>query len=317
MPPRNPRLTNNHTASFRGEKNKLGKNVVVFLNGERGLGVLPVLRKKFHTSTVVVLSGQRKLFAAVRKIHPRIHGNILVTHNVNSPSFLARLRRLKPQLHVVAGFPQIFRKPLLRVPKRGTINLHAGRLPQYRGGSPLNWQIINGEKEIGISTVLMDEGIDSGRVLATSRFRLAPQDTIREAHAKANALFPGILMRAIRKVLLKGARAGRSQNPRNAGYWHQRGDEDGEIVFQRMGAREVICKVRALTHPYPGAWALLKGKRIRIYAAQMPKLSHRGTPGRVLGNRNGQLLVGCRDFAVCLTDTEPSLRRPGVFYFDR
>lgn len=241
----------------------------------------------------------------------------MFSNNVNSKKFLIKIKRLKPEVHIVAGYSQIFKTKLLKVPRLGTINLHGGRLPFYRGGSPLNWQIINGEKRIGISAVLMNEGIDSGRILASADFPRLENYTIASVHEKANQLFPRILVKAIRMVLLKGQQAGRPQASASATYWHQRRDEDGEIEFKRMTSQEVIRKVRALTHPYPGAWALLNGKKVRIYEAKMPLLSHRGTPGRAFCTKNGQIMVCCRDFAVCLEKIKPLRRNLGVFYFDR
>jgi len=295
----------------------LSLNLVVFLNGDRGLKTLPLLQKKFRILAIVVEKKNRRIFHAVQKKFRPKPELVLPIKNVNSAKALVQLGRLNPDLHVVAGFPQIFKKPLLRIPKWGTINLHAGRLPAYRGGSPLNWQMINGEKRIGISTVLMDEGIDSGRVLTSADFLLQEGDTIARLHEKANLLFPRILVKAIRMVLLKGKRAGRPQPSASATYWHQRKDEDGEIEFKRMTSKEVIRKVRALTHPYPGAWALLKGKKIRIYEAKMPLLSHRGTPGRAFCAKNGQIMVGCTDLAVCLEKITPPLRKRSAFYFDK
>lgn len=292
-------------------------NLVVFLNGDRGLKTLPLLQKKFRILAIVVEKKNRRIFHAVQKKFRPKPELVLPIKNVNSAKALVQLGRLHPDLHVVAGFPQIFKKPLLRIPKWGTINLHAGRLPAYRGGSPLNWQMINGEKRIGISTVLMDEGIDSGRVLTSADFHLQEGDTIAKVHEKANQLFPRILIKAIRMVLLKGKRAGRPQAFASATYWHQRRDEDGEIEFKRMTSKEVIRKVRALTHPYPGAWTLLKGKKIRIYAAKTPLLSHRGTPGRAFCAKNGQIMVGCTDLAVCLEKITPPLRKRSAFYFDK
>jgi len=163
----------------------------------------------------------------------------------------------------------------------------------------------------------MDEGIDSGRILASADFRLKMEDNIKSVHDKANQLFPKILEKAIQMVLLHGRRAGKPQKSISAIYWHQRQDEDGEIQFQQMTSQEVIRKVRALTHPYPGAWALLKGKKIRIYAAKMSSLLHRGTPGRAFCAKNGQIMVGCKDFAVCLEKIKPPQRKRGTFYFDK
>ena len=163
----------------------------------------------------------------------------------------------------------------------------------------------------------MDEGIDSGRILASADFRLKKEDNIKSVHGKANRLFPKILEKAIQMVILHGRRAGRPQKSTSAIYWHQRQDEDGEIKFQQMTSQEVVRKVRALTHPYPGAWALLKGKKIRVYEAQLPVYSHCGTPGRAFYTKNKNILVGCKDSAVLLGKIKPLATKTGVFYFDK
>jgi methionyl-tRNA formyltransferase len=237
--------------------------------------------------------------------------------NVNSIKFLHKIKSYNPDINVVAGFSQIFKKELLKIPRLGTINLHGGKLPKYRGGSPLNWQIINGEKKIGISAILMDEGIDSGRILASTDFSLKDGDSISSVHKKANQLFPRILLKAIRMVILKGRRAGLPQPTSTACYWHQRNDEDGEVCFRSMKSKQVLSKIRALSHPYPGAWVRFRGRKVRIFKAELPVIPVCGSPGKILFLKGKGPFVICKDRALLLTETKPSIKAQAPSYIDR
>ncbi len=182
--------------------------------------------------------------------------------NVNGSNFLSEMRNLTPDLFIVAGFPQIFKKPLLEVPKFGVWNCHAGPVPEYRGGSPLNWQIIDGKSVLGVSLLKMDEGIDTGEVISQAKFALLPDETIADAHRKTNELFAELVLDALRNF---DKLAPRPQVGPSA-YRPQRSDEDGEIDLSWPA--DTICDfVRALTHPYPGAWIRVGDEKVRIWSA--------------------------------------------------
>lgn len=122
------------------------KGIVLFYNGERGKAV------------------RKALFGAGHEIQVAFTPQAFPT--------VDQLRAEAPLLSIVAGFPIIFKKDMIGVPKYGTINCHAGPVPNYRGGSPLNWQIINGETQIWVSLLRMDEGLDTGPVIASTSFKL-------------------------------------------------------------------------------------------------------------------------------------------------
>ena len=271
----------------------------------------------FRRVLVVILKKRAPLQLRLSKYHAKQIAHVLLTEDVNSSSFLKQIKKYNPELMIVSGFPQIFKKHLLQIPAKGTINLHGGPLPGYRGGSPLNWQIINGEKKLGISSLLLDEGIDTGRVLSSATFSLAPNDTIREAHAKANNLFPGLLKQAIKKVMKLGRSAGLPQSTGAARYWHQRNDEDGELCCFSMNSRQVLLKIKALSHPYPGAWVRFRGRKVRIFKAELPSVPVCGSPGKVLFLKGNGPFVVCRDRAVLLTETRPSIKAKAPAYLDR
>ena len=114
----------------------------MFLNGKRGFNVLPTVQKLFPQVVVVILRKKPKLRAELKKKYQESI-KIISTENINSQIFVAKIKQQKPDVIIVAGFPQIFGTNILHIPKNGAINLHGGPLPQYRGGSPLNWQIIS------------------------------------------------------------------------------------------------------------------------------------------------------------------------------
>jgi methionyl-tRNA formyltransferase len=126
--------------------------------------------------------------------------DVVCAGDVNAGEFVADLTALTPRLSMILGYPKIFRKSLIESPELGTINLHAGPLPQYRGGSPLNWQILNGEEMAGISIIQIDEGIDTGPVLAEAKFPIGPDDAISDAHDNVNKRFPELLLDVLSQI---------------------------------------------------------------------------------------------------------------------
>ncbi len=148
----------------------------VFLNAERGLSVLRALAAAGHGIGALHVPRAAASKPTLAEAARAAGASLEPVDDVNAPEFVSSCRSRRVRLAVVAGFSTIFKAPLLAAPELGTINCHAGRLPQYRGGSPLNWQIINGEAEAGISVIRMDGGINSGDVLADNSSR-SPKTT--------------------------------------------------------------------------------------------------------------------------------------------
>ena len=132
-------------------------NYVFFLNSQRGLFILKKLNKskKFNLNKAVICNKSiaKKLKNIISK------KKIVFIKNINSKKSLKLLKKMNSDMFVVGGYPQIFKKQIFKLPKIMTINLHGGPLPSYKGGSPLNWQIINNEKKIGISIIKMKEAL--------------------------------------------------------------------------------------------------------------------------------------------------------------
>ena len=249
---------------------------IIFSNNERGVKVIKEL-KTYNCKIISIISSPNssKLFNK-----EELGIEILFENDINSNNFINKLKIKNPDVLIVAGFPQIFSKDLISIPNIGILNLHAGRLPQYRGGSPLNWQIINGENYAGISVILMEEGIDTGNILAEEKIEINDFENIETLHKKANNIFPKITIEALKKLL--NGEAGKKQKNQDAIYWHQRKDEDGRINFSIMTSKEVDRLIRALFPKYKPAWAIINQKKIRIKKTLITRNIIKGTPGRVL-----------------------------------
>ena len=246
---------------------------VFFLNGQRGLFILKKLikSKKFDLSKAVICNKDitQKLKNIINK------KKIVFIKNINSKKSFKVLKKLNTDIFVVSGYPQIFKRQIFKLPKVMTINLHGGPLPCYKGGSPLNWQIINNEKKIGISIIKMKKGIDTGPVILEEKFKLNKSDTISDIHLKANKYFYVLLLKTLKLIEKKGSNIIFKKSKGKSKYWKQRNDQDGYIIAKQYKQVKVYNFIRAITKPYPGAWTKLnfknKIRKIRLFSSCITK----------------------------------------------
>lgn len=165
----------------------------------------------------------------------------------------------------------------------------------------MNWALLRGEKSFGISIVEVDEGIDTGAVLGEHDFPIGGNDTIADLQARANEAFPGLLVRVVRS-LESGQVRRRVQIEKKARYFPLRFPEDGLVLWDRLDARDVHNRVRALTDPYPNAFTFLGKRRVRIRRSELTSRPYFGEPGRVYANTGKAILVCARDHCLWITD---------------
>lgn len=284
------------------------RGLSIYLNGDRGIACVRAISKAGHKiDDLVVPESQEGRFQALAD---EMGADLRAPRDINHPDNITHMRDKKAAIGIIAGFSAIFSRALIESHSEGVLNLHAGRLPNYRGGSPLNWQIINGEREAGLSILYVTEGIDDGPVLASTNIPIMTNDDIASVHQKANAAFPELIC----AVLEKRAKAGKlppgtHQNRGAARYWLQRSDVDGKICWDRMKATDVHNFVRALTRPYPGAWA----GDVRIWQTSVECPVVCGPPGRVAYIRGVGPLVCCSDRAILVTEATGARLRHGMY----
>ena len=258
-------------------------NIVLFFNGERGYSVLKKLSNNFKICKVILEN--KDYLKKVRLINK----NILISKDVNNKNIASKLKNLKNSIFVIAGFSQIFKEPIIKIPKF-FLNLHAGKIPQYRGGSPLNWQIINNEKYFGLSILKVEKGIDIGPIYFQKKYILKTKYTIEDLHRKANIEFPEMINYVLLNInKIKPL----NQKNHNSKYWKQRSDIDGKINFNTYTGQKIIRLNRALQSPYPNVWCL-NSKNIKI---RFQKLSP--TNRKILGSLGSVKLLNNKIYLKC------------------
>ena len=275
--------------------------VILFFNNQRGLSILNSLVKRNVDVKFVFLS-KKNLNTKVYKEVLKQNIPSLKVIKINSEKVKKIIKKIQPDLNIVAGFPYIINKKIYEIPKYGTVNLHAGKLPEYRGGSPLNWQIINGEKKIGISFLKLDKNIDSGNIYKIYYFNLSRNENIKHAHVKANDLFAEKIDDVIQRIVLGDK--GRRQNKKSL-YWHQRSEVDSQIDWHKK-AEEILNFIRALTRPYNGAFTFYQNIKIKIFEAELTSLNFCGTVGRFFRHSDLGLIVVCGENAIIIKEYQIS-----------
>ena len=223
--------------------------LTLFFNNYRGLSVLKFLKKKkLNIQNIIISKENLNKFVLIHLRKKKI--KFFLIKNLKERRIVKILRNT--DLGLVCGFSHIFKKELINLTKYGLLNCHAGKLPEYRGGSPLNWQIINNEKYFGISVIKINKDIDKGDIVKEKKFKLYTKYTIKDLHKIANNNFPILIYKSIIKILLN--RRLKKQNNRLAKYYKQRRPEDSFIDFKITKIYKVKLLIRALQDPYPNPY---------------------------------------------------------------
>ena len=224
--------------------------------------------------------GGQILPSAVKESAGRNSLPLYQPERVRDTDFLEEIRRIAPDVIVVVAFGQILPKSLLAIPKRGCINLHASLLPKYRGAAPIQWALIKGERETGITTILMNEAMDEGDILLQESVGIQENETAGELTRRLARKGARLLTKTL-EALESGHLTPQPQDHQEASYAPSLKKEDGEIHWQQT-AEQIRNLIRG-TEPWPGAYTFLGSERLRIWRARVQKRDfHPGTPGLIL-----------------------------------
>lgn len=222
--------------------------------------------------------GQVLTPSPVKLIAHRERIPLLQPTKMKDVDFLATLSSWKPDYIAVAAFGRILPPAILSLPPFGCINVHGSLLPKYRGAGPIQWAIINGETETGITTMLMDEGMDTGAVLLQETMTINPEDTAGSLSVRLAELGGQLLVKTLAK-LGAGTLIPRAQDHSQATLAPLLKKEDG-IIDWTMPATAIANRIRGLD-PWPGAYTVAKTERWTIYRAVALDEPVRGVPGEV------------------------------------
>jgi len=181
--------------------------------------------------------------------------------------FEQKIQEIKPDLIIVAGWHYIIKPEMLKLPRLGVVGLHSSILPRYRGGSPLVWQIINGESKAGMSLFYLEEGIDTGNVIGQIEFEIEETDRIKEALVKSQQAAISLIDEFVPQIL-QGTAPSIKQNDKDAFYVKQRFPHDGEIDWNDT-PQNIKNFIKAQAKPYPGAFTYMADKKVVIWDADI------------------------------------------------
>ena len=198
------------------------------------------------------------------------------------------MRALAPDLFVVVAFGHIISKKLLDIPRIGAINIHASLLPKYRGPAPIQWAIINGEKETGVTTIFMDTGMDTGDILLSSKTEIYSDDTSGILHDRL-AVLGGDLLTKTLNAIETGDISPRPQDHELATYTTLLKKENGRIDWE-MPVESLDGFIRGMT-PWPGAFTFLEDRRLKILSAEPVLTDVEEKPGTVVKGFPDELRV--------------------------
>jgi len=281
-------------------------NIVFF--GTPGFAVPPLKRLLDSEHSVIAVVTQpdrqsgrgRHVAACPVKVEAQKAGlRTLQPVKVRDVNFINELRALNPSALVVAAYGQILPPEIIHLPEFGCINIHASLLPKYRGASPVNRAIINGESETGITTMLMDEGMDTGPILLQKETEITPDDTAESLSQRLSGIGAELLIQT-----LKGVVDGTIHPIPQAGeasYAPLLKKTDGLIDWTRS-AKQLSDFIRGM-NPWPGAYGFIEGERFRIMRAA-PLEAH-GEPGVVKRVSRDELIAGAGSGSLSILEIQP------------
>ncbi len=224
--------------------------------------------------------GRKLSSSAVKKAALRLGLRVLQPESLRRTEAVAQLRDLKPQVMAVAAFGQILRPEVLSIPPSGVINVHPSLLPKYRGASPIAGTLLAGEEETGVTIMLMDEGMDTGPILAQRTVEIDAEDTTGSLEETLATLGAELLVDTL-PGWLDGAIEAQAQDNSKATYTRPVSKKDAVIDWE-LPAPDIWYRIRAF-NPRPGARTYWKGNLLKILRAR-PERKRKGTekPGEVV-----------------------------------
>ena len=212
---------------------------------------------------------------------------------VRDEEFVETLRAYNPDVIVVVAFGQIIPLSILKMPKFGCVNIHGSLLPKYRGAAPIQWAVLDGEKETGITTILMDEGIDTGDILLKKTIKIDADETSGSLFDKLMALGAKTILETLDE-LEKGSLTPTKQEESPTAYAKMLTKAMGLIDFTKS-AKELDCFVRGMD-PWPSAYTLLAGKTLKLWKVRAVEKS--GKAGSVIEIDKESFTVACGEGAI-------------------
>ena len=221
--------------------------------------------------------------------------------SIKSEEFLAKIEDLKPDFMVVIAFGRILPGKLLALPRLAAINIHASLLPKYRGAAPIQWAIINGEKETGVCSMLMEKELDAGDLLLSAKEAIRPDDTAATLHDRLAVKGADVLIDTL-KAFSENRIQPMPQDHSLATYAPMLTKDDGLINWNKS-ADSLVNFIRGVT-PWPGAYTFFGDNRLKIFKSRTHAMESDEFPGTVLRGFADELRVATAEGVLCVEEIQ-------------
>lgn len=251
--------------------------------------------------------GQTMTASPIKQVAEKAGVPILQPLKMKDPAFLNALRAWQPDFITVTAFGRILPQVILDLPSKGCVNVHASLLPKYRGAGPIQWAVINGERETGITTMLMDAGMDTGAMLLQERVAIEPEETAGSLSEKLAKVGGPLLVETLRR-LKEGTLTPQPQDHTQATMAPMLRKEDGQIDWTAP-AHDIANRIRGLS-PWPGAFTYFGDERWTILKAHaLADSSQEAEPGTAVAVTKDAIHIATGRGLLAVTELQPANSR--------
>jgi methionyl-tRNA formyltransferase len=248
--------------------------------------------------------GQKVTFSPIKEFALQHNIPILQPASLKDSSFIEQLKALEADVFVVVAF-RILPSEVFQLPKLGAFNLHTSLLPKYRGAAPIQWAIINGEKETGVTTFFLDDKVDTGNIILQARFPIKENETAGELHDRLAEIGAEIVLHTVR--LIEKENPPRHPQDNSIASPAPKLFKEHCMIDWRKPAQEVHNRIRGLS-PIPCAFTHHRGKMLKLYRSKIADDAQTGFPSEVLGAEK-RLIISCGNGAVEILELQQEGKR--------
>ena len=278
------------------------------------VGIEALLRNGFEVAAVFTHKDDPReniWFRSVAELAASRNIPVYAPEDINHPLWVQKIRQMKPDIIFSFYYRDMIKPAILDIPPAGCLNLHGSLLPKYRGRCPINWVLVNGEKETGVTLHYMTPKPDDGDIVCQQEILISDDDTARTLHKKT-AQTAGVMLDEILPKINTGKVQRYPQNHSQATYFGGRRPEDGEIDWSR-GPHEVRNLVRAVTRPYPGAFSYIGDRKCFIWdVSERSNLKEKTNPGTILSTNPLFISCGTGSLQVNFAQTDGGIYMSGA-----
>lgn len=281
---------------------------------EFALPTLEELFKSGHEISLVITQrdrpkgrGKKLQYTPVKEKALQLGLEVYQPDNINSDESIEKLKMINPDFLIVVAFGQILKKKVLDIPKIDALNVHASLLPKYRGAAPINWAILNGEEETGVTIMKIDEGLDTGDIISSVSTPIDDADDAITVHDRLSRLGGELIVSTLVDIVNNRAKYTPQKNEIST-YAPMLYKDNGRIDWNKP-SKDIFNQVRGLK-PWPSAFTYYEDKQIKIHKIKLTDEISNGEPGKIVDVSNSSVFINSADKIIVVEELQFPNKRP-------